>query len=165
MASIKFKGLFTVTCYDKDGNFKWKEENKNLIVNEGLYHILDVIFTSAAQTDPWYTGLCSASPSPSAADTMASHSGWVEFTDYDEATRPEFSDSRTLSQVDNDGSEAEFTINVDSSTVGGAFLTSDNTVGGSSGTLLCASAFTAGNRAVNSGDTLKVEYQFSASSS
>jgi hypothetical protein len=47
-------------------------------------------------------------------------------------------------------------------TIAGAFLTSDNTKGGTSGILFSASTFQApGARAVVSGDTLNVTYEFS----
>lgn len=163
MAGIKFKGFWVIKCYDRYGKLKWRTKQKNLVVDEGIQHILDVTFDSAAQNATWYTGLTSASPSPSASDSMSSHSGWVEFTDYSEATRPEYIDSRTENQVDNDGNEAEFNINSDG-TIGGAFLTSNSTKGGSSGVLLCATSFNAGNRTLSSGDIVKVEYQFTGSS-
>jgi len=54
-----------------------------------------------------------------------------------------------------------FTIN-GTTTVGGAFLTSNNTKGGTTGTLFSASDFTApGDRSVVNGDTLNVLYSFS----
>jgi hypothetical protein len=46
--------------------------------------------------------------------------------------------------------------------VGGAFLTSDNTKGGTTGTLFSAADFSApGDRSVVNGDTLNVTYTFS----
>jgi hypothetical protein len=46
--------------------------------------------------------------------------------------------------------------------VGGAFLTSNNTKGGTTGTLFSAVDFSApGDRSVVSGDTLTVTYTFS----
>jgi hypothetical protein len=56
---------------------------------------------------------------------------------------------------------ATFTINA-TVTVGGAFLTSDNTKGGTSGVLFSAADFESpGDRAVVSGDTVTVTYTFS----
>ena len=60
----------------------------------------------------------------------------------------------------NSASPATFSIN-GTTTVGGAFLTSNNTKGGSTGTLFSASDFTGGDRSVVSGDTLTVTYTFS----
>jgi hypothetical protein len=44
--------------------------------------------------------------------------------------------------------------------VAGAFLTTDNTKGGTAGTLFSASDFTGGDRLLQSGDTLNVTYTF-----
>ena len=54
-----------------------------------------------------------------------------------------------------------FTMNA-SGTIAGAFVTTDNTKNGTSGTLFSAGNFTVGDRAVVSGDTLNVTYTFSA---
>jgi len=63
--------------------------------------------------------------------------------------------------IDNSGSVAVFSIN-NTVTVGGAFLTSDDTKGGTSGILFSAADFQSpGDRNVVSGDTLNVTYQFS----
>jgi hypothetical protein len=65
------------------------------------------------------------------------------------------------SVITNSASVAVFSIN-GTTTVGGAFLTSNNTKGGTTGILFSASDFTApGDRAVVSGDTLNVTYTFS----
>jgi hypothetical protein len=161
-----FSGRFDVECFDKDGNLKWKDYIENIVTNEGLNHILDILFVSAtAQVDPWYVGLIDATPSPAAGDTAAgidtSAQVWGEVQTYDEAVRQTYTDVRTAQSVDNSASKAVFTIS-GSVTVGGAFMISDSTKGGTSGTLLCAGAFTGGNRAVVDNDTLNVTYTFTA---
>jgi hypothetical protein len=63
--------------------------------------------------------------------------------------------------ITNSASPAAFNIN-GSTTVGGAFLTSNNTKGGTTGTLFSAADFSApGDRTVANGDTLNVTYTFS----
>ena len=85
IAGLLVGGVFTVKCYGPDGQLKWQDTAYNMVVNEGLQHILDILFVSAtSQVDPWYVGLTEASPSPAAADTLATHGGWTEFTDYTE---------------------------------------------------------------------------------
>jgi hypothetical protein len=65
--------------------------------------------------------------------------------------------------VTNSASKATFNINA-TATVGGAFLTSDDTKGGSTGTLFSAADFQSpGDRSVVNGDTLTVTYTFSLS--
>ena len=160
-------GVFTVTCFDKDGNLKWEAQSHNLVVNVGLQDMNTKYFKGSAYTAAWYIGLYGSGSTndPAAGDTMSSHSGWTEVTDYSQATRPAatFGTATTAdpSVIDNSGSVAVFSIN-GTTTVGGAFLTSDNTKGGTSGTLFSAADFQSpGDRSVVNGDTLNVTYQFS----
>jgi len=160
-------GVFTVTCFDKDGNLKWEAQSHNLVVNVGLQDMNTKYFKGSAYTAAWYIGLYGSGSTndPAAGDTMSSHSGWTEVTDYSQSTRPAatFGTATTAdpSVIDNSGSVAVFSIN-GTTTVGGAFLTSDNTKGGTSGTLFSAADFQSpGDRSVVNGDTLNVTYQFS----
>jgi hypothetical protein len=164
---IKGGGVFTVTCFDKDGNLKWEAKSHNLVVNVGLQDMNAKYFSGSGYTAAWYIGLygSGASNDPAASDTMASHAGWTEDTTYSNATRPActFGTASTAdpSVIDNSGSVAVFNIN-GTTIIGGAFLTSDSTKGGSSGTLFSAADFQSpGDRSVTSGDTLNVTYQFS----
>ena len=164
---IKGGGVFTVECFDKDGNHKWTAKSPNLVVNVGLADMNDKYFSGSGYTAAWYLGLYGAASSndPAAGDTMASHAGWTEVTDYSQSTRPACTfGSATVadpSVIDNSGSVAVFSIN-NTVTVGGAFLTSDDTKGGTAGILFSAADFQApGDRNVVSGDTLNVTYQFS----
>lgn len=164
---IRGGGVFTVQCHDKDGNLKWEAKSPNLVVNVGLKDMNDKYFTGSGYTATWYLGLYGAglTNNPAAGDTMASHAGWTEVIAYSQATRPAatFSAATTAdpSVISNTGSPAVFSIN-GSTTVGGAFLTSDNVKNGTSGILFSAADFQApGDRAVVSGDTINVTYQFS----
>ncbi len=163
---VKAGGFFVVECFDKDGNLKWKEENHNLVVNVGLQDMNAQYFTGSSYTAAWYIGLygAGASNTPAASDTMSSHAGWTEVTDYSQSTRPTCTfgvpTTSDPSVATNTASPASFSIN-GTTTVGGAFLTSNNTKGGTSGTLFSASDFTGGDRSVVSGDTLTVTYTFS----
>jgi hypothetical protein len=165
--SMSAKGRFIVECFDKDGNLKWREDNENLVVNVGLQDMNTQYFKGATYTAAWYIGLygAAASNNPAASDTMASHAGWTEVTTYSNATRPAvtFGTATTAnpSVISNSASVAVFNIN-GTTTVGGAFLVTNSTKGGSTGTLFSASDFQSpGDRAVVNGDTLNVTYQFS----
>lgn len=160
-------GVYHVECRDKDGNLKWTAESKNLVVNVGLQYMAGTALTSVTQITTWYLGLygSGATNSPAAGNTMASHTSWTEVTDYSNANRvtASFATATTASPsvVTNTASPAVFNIN-GTTTVGGAFLTSDNTKGGSTGTLFSAADFgSPGDRSVVSGDTLSVTYTFS----
>ena len=161
------KGVYTMQCFDKDGNLKWEAECPNLVVNVGLQDMNNKYFLGSAYTATWYIGLygSGASNSPAAGDTMASHAGWTEVVPYSQATRPActFATPTTAnpSVATNSASPAVYSINA-TSTVGGAFLVSDNTKSGSTGILYSASDFTSpGDRSVVSGDTLNVTYTLS----
>lgn len=164
--TAKATGRFLMECYDKDGLLKWSAESQNLVVNVGLQYMAGTALTSTAQITTWYIGLygAGASNTPAAGDTMSSHAGWTEVTPYAGA-RPTATFAAATnanpSVVTNSASPAAFTINA-TQTVGGAFLVSNSTAGGSSGTLFSAADFQSpGDRSVVSGDTLNVTYTFS----
>lgn len=165
--SAKATGKYTVECFDKDGNLKWKAETPNLVVNVGLQYMAGAALTSTTQITTWYLGLygAGASNTPAATDTMSSHIGWTENTTYSNANRPTATfvaaTNANPSVVTNSASPATFNIN-GTATIGGAFLTSSNTKGGTTGTLFSAADFQApGDRSVVNGDTLNVTYTFS----
>ena len=86
---------------------------------------------------------------------MASHAGWSESTVYSNANRPTFTPGAVSGQsVDNSASKAVFNIN-GSATITGAFMTTNNTKGGSTGILIGGGEFAA-SRGVANGDTLNV---------
>lgn len=163
----KATGKFLVECFDKDGNLKWRAEESNLVVNVGLQYMAGTALTSTAQITTWYIGLygAGASNTPAATDTASSHAGWTEVTPYSNSTRPAASFTAATnanpSVVTNSGTPASFSINA-TATVGGAFLISNSTKGGTTGTLFSAADFQSpGDRSVVSGDTLNVTYTFS----
>lgn len=167
--TAKATGRFTLECRDKDGNLKWSLEESNLVVNTGLKYMAGSALVGETPITTWYIGLYGAASSntPAAGDTAASHSGWTEVTPYSNATRPAatFAASTTAnpSVVTNSASPASFAINA-TETIGGAFLISNNTKGGTTGTLFSAADFQSpGDRNVSSGDTLNVVYTFSLS--
>jgi hypothetical protein len=165
-------GAFTVTCTDADGNLRWEETFKNLVVNVGKADLLNKYFAGTSYTAAWYLGLVDGGTSPTynAADTMASHAGWVENTGYSQATRPAAAFGAASASGGGAGSAGTgtiatsataFSINsvvLPSGTIAGAFLTSNSTKSGTTGTLYSAGSFTTGNRTVLSGDTLNVTY-------
>jgi hypothetical protein len=165
--AVKAGGVFAIRCHDENGNLKWEAESHNLVVNAGLKDMNDKYFTGSAYTAAWFIGVygAGASNNPAAGDTAASHAGWTEVTAYSNATRPAatFAAATTAdpSVITNSASPASFSIN-GTTTVGGAFLISNNTKGGTTGVLFSAADFSSpGDRAVVSGDTLTVTYTFS----
>jgi hypothetical protein len=158
-------GVFTIQCFGQDGNLKWEEKNHNLVVNQGLKDMNDKYFSGSAYTAAWYLGLITGPGSGTtiaAADTLASHTGWTEYTDYTGNRQAVTFGAATLadpSVISNSASPNAFIITAPGGTVAGAFLASVAT--GSSGILFSASDFQSpGDRAVVAGDTLNVTYQF-----
>lgn len=167
--SLKATGKYIVECFDKDGNPKWTAETPNLVVNVGLQYMAGSALVATTQITSWYVGLygAGASNTPAASDTASSHIGWTENTSYSEATRPlanfAAATAANPSVVTNTSNKAVFTMNA-TTTIGGAFLISNNTKGGTTGTLFSAADFQSpGDRAVVNGDILNVTYQFSLS--
>jgi hypothetical protein len=167
MEKMLASGWFHVLCYDENGDLKWEEGNDNLVVNTGIQYMAGTALTSVTQVTTWYLGLVTGPGSGTtfaAGDTMASHAGWTEFTGYSQANRVTavFATATTAnpSVVTNSASVAVFSINA-GGTVAGAFLTTNNTKSGTTGTLFSGSDFTGGDRTVVNGDTLNVTYTFS----
>jgi hypothetical protein len=158
-------GVFHFKCYDKDGNLKWEDKAHNLVVNEGLQNMNDEYFTGSTYTAAWYLGLVDGPGSGNtyaAGDTLASHIGWTENTDYTGNRKTATFGTPTTadpSVIDNSGSPAQFSM-TGTATIAGAFLASVDT--GTSGVLFSVSNFQSpGDRSVVSGDTLNVTYEFS----
>lgn len=151
---------WTWECW-RNGELLWTAEYDNLVVTLGLNALLDNTFNAAAGSVAWYVGLKSAG-SVAAGDTMSSHAGWTEVEVYDEATRVTWTKNGAASAgaMSNSSSKATFTIN-DTVTVAGGFLTSNNTKGGTTGTLFGAGDFSP-SRDVVAADVLNVTVSLSA---
>lgn len=158
-------GVFTVQCFDQDGNLKWETQEHNLVVNQGLKYMNDTFFRGSAYTAAWYLGLIAGPGSGtaySANDTLASHAGWTEFTNYAGDRGALTLDAATLADpsVATNSAPLSYTITGGGGVVAGAFLT--NVATGTSGILFSESDFQSpGDRTVVSGDTLNVTYTFS----
>ena len=164
-ASMMAGGVYHVQCFDKDGNLKWEDKAHNLVVNQGLKDMNDKYFSGAAYTAAWYLGLVTGPGSGTtfaAGDTLASHAGWTEFTNYSGNRGAVTFGAATTADpsVITNPAPVQFTITGAGGTVAGAFLASVAT--GTSGILFSESDFQSpGDRAVVSGDVLNVTYQFS----
>lgn len=168
--SAFIRNRYDIECHDADGNLKWIDHVDNIFVNAGLNDLLNKYLKGSSYTAAFYVGLLSSTPTVAAADTMLSHGGWTEVTDYLNSPdrRPTLTLGTVASQsVNNSASKAVFAI-TGTVTVGGIFITTSNTrINGSpiAGTLIAAGAFTGGNRSLINGDTLSVTITITASSS
>jgi len=163
------KGRFVVEHW-RDGEKIGEYDMPNTIVNEGKNSLLDVMFHAATQITTWYLGLVNTGATIVVGDTYAQingTNGWDEFTDYDEATRQEWTEGASSSQTITNATPIVFTISA-TGTVYGLFLVGggtdpevkDDAAGG--GVLWAAAAFASGEVAVLDNDQLKVTYTVSA---
>jgi len=140
-------------AFDKDGNLKWVEEVHNLVTTVGKTDIIDKYFKGSAYTAAFFMGLKDNAQTPAVGNTMSSHGTWAEVTGYASATRPAITFG-TTSAGSNTATAVPFSINA-TVTIGGAFIVTDSTKGGTTGTLYAATDFAA-PRSLISGDTLNV---------
>jgi hypothetical protein len=166
MAMIR-KSHYSVDCYDANGVLKWHDEFDNLVTYAGLSDSLQQHFKGSAYTALWYVGITSGSVFAQ-SDTMASHPGWTEATNYSQASRPVLtlgavSSGITPATVDNSASKAVFSIN-GSGNVFGAFLTTGSVIGtsGSTGTLYGEGLLASGMRSVQNLDSLSITLTLTA---
>ena len=158
-------GVYTVVCHDANGKLKWSDSFHNLVVNQGLQDMNSKYFSGSGYTAAWYLGLVTGPGSGNtyaAGDTLASHAGWTENTNYaGNRKAATFGTATTAdpSVINNSGSPAVFTMNANAQTIAGAFLCSVSS--GTSGVLFSVGNFVGGNKIVDSGDTLTVTYEFS----
>lgn len=169
MPNIKLGDIFLVECFDRHGNLKWTDTIKNLVVNEGLDDALDKYLKGSGYTAAHYVGLADGTPNFQAADTAAQIGGtnaWAEVTAYDEAVRQTATWGAVSGQsVNNSANKAVFTISANGTTIGGAFLATVSTKGGTTGVLYGGGAFTGGDKSLDDNDVLNVTVTASASAS
>ena len=177
--TVGIEGAYHVMCRDAEGNVKWEQEFPNLVNAVGKQLMLDTLLSGSAYTTVGpYLGLISgASPTFAASDTMTSHAGWTEFTNYtvsSSAVRgtPSFasatSTGTTPTNVTSKTATAiTYTITGAGGTVGGCFLVTGtgavSTQGSTAGTLYSAGAF-ATAKVTTAGDTVSVTYSTTATS-
>lgn len=140
-------------------------EYDNLVVDQGLTSMLGVYLGAATQLPNWYCGLFEGNYTPVAgvtASTIASAS--TETTAYTSATRVAYTPAAAAAKsITNSASRATFVFNADK-TIYGAFLISDSTKSGTSGTLFSAARFTSSKTVANL-DELLLTYSFTLASS
>lgn len=163
VSELAVGGKFVID-HMRDGELIDREELSNLVVNEGLNHILDVVLHGASPVGTWYLGLFEANYTPVATVTAATiAAAATECTAYDESTRVAYDEAAPSGQsITNAASKATFTMNA-TKTIYGAFLVSASAKSATTGVLLSAARF-GSSKAVVDDDQLLLTYTFSASS-
>lgn len=160
-ALIPLKGRWKLQICNPDGSVRYEEDVTNQVVDEGANSILGIMFHGDTQITTWYVGIVdNASFSAfSNSDTMGSHAGWIEFTNYSEANRVTWSPGASSGRAITNGTAFQFTI-AGSGTLKGIFVTSNNTKSGTSGKLWSVAAF-GSLQTVNTSDLVKLVYTVS----
>jgi hypothetical protein len=161
VAGVTIAQAYEFWAYDKDGNLKWTASiPHNMVMTEGLNAYLACTLKTGACTPTLYMGLVTGPGSGTTyalGNTLASHAGWTENTDYTGNRQAVVLGSISGGSVSNAASKAVFPI-TGSATIAGAFVCSAAT--GTSGTLYGGDDFTGGDRSVVSGDTVNGQVTF-----
>ena len=158
--SMAIEGYYTAVCYDANGNVKWEEDIHNVVTTVGKNATLDGILGNSAQ-GAVVMGL-KGTGTAVAADTMTSHSTWLEVG---LANAPTYSGNRPAPTFSAASAGSKTTSSAVSfsmtgtGTVAGCFIN----IGGSAtkdtttGVLFSAGDFSS-SKSVVSGDTIAVTY-------
>lgn len=158
------RARFDLVCRKPCGAVRWRETAHNLVTDAGINDVLEKYLKGSSYSAAFYVGLTDGTPTPAAGDTMSSHAGWAEVTAYDEAARQTLTLGSVASKtVNNSASVATFTISTNGTTIGGAFVATNGTKGGTTGVLLNIAAFSAGDKSADDGDTLEVTVTYTGS--
>jgi len=152
--------------FDRINGGDW-QRTPNLIVNEGLSHILNVALGATAKPAGYFLALFSGSASPAnnwtAANFASVASEIVSMTEgYTGPTRPAWTSANTSgNSIDNMDAVASLTIATTSQlNVTGAALLTNSTRGGTTGALISATKYPVA-RVFQDGDTYDVGYRVS----
>lgn len=159
-SKLDFEGIFNFELY-RNKKLIEKFNFSNGITKVGKNYILNAGFNSGSiiAQGSWVISLIDGATTPtlSAEDTMGSHGGWSEFTDYSESTRQAWGPSTATAQLVTNASLVVFNISADG-TVAGIMICSNNTKAGTSGTLWSTGLFPSALPVVGSVDDIKVTY-------
>lgn len=154
--------------FDRVNGGEW-QCSPNLVVNEGLAHILNVALGAKAKSPGYYLALFGGSTAPAANWTAANFASVaaeiVSLTEgYTNATRPQWNPSEsTGNSIENLAAVASVTIATTSQlNVTGAALLTNSTRGGTSGVLISATKYAAA-RTFQNGDVYELSYRLSLS--
>jgi hypothetical protein len=172
---IQLGGFFHAECFGPDGELKWQDDMKNIVPDAALTAFLDILYRAQTPATTLYMGLVDNSgfTAFAAGDTMASsgHTGWTEVTPGTGYTTTG-SNRLTWTPVAAAAKSISNTVTTNfpilgTFTIKGAFLTNlQSGTGASPANYIAAeAAFSGGTQAVNNGDTLKVTYTVSATTS
>ena len=157
---LKFRNPIKLQIVYPDGTIE-EETVLNGVTDEGRQYILDVGLVDGTKLPTWHIGLIASAGFTAVddTDTLASHSGWSEETAYTEATRLQWVPVANGNQLAN---SVAISFNfVAEGTLEGILVASENTKGGSTGTLWATGVF-ASSRVIPAGTAINIIYQIEA---
>jgi len=144
---------------------EWDSENQ--VVNEGLDYVLGTALKGVSSISTWYIGVYANTYAVSGTETASDVSGLTgEFnTEISEATRITWPSDAVQNQVvTNTGDAIVTSASIGDIVVRGAFLISENTKLGITGTLFCITNYDS-PKTLSLGDKLYITYSVAATSS
>lgn len=145
----------------------WEKEGDNLIVDEGIAHILNVALGGKAKVPSYHLALFSGSANPAANWTAANFTAAAneiisQSEGYTAATRPTWTSADTAGRaIDNMAAVASVTFATAAQVnVTGAALLTSSVRGGTTGVLISASKYAAA-RSFQNNDTYDIGYRLS----
>jgi len=166
LETFRFGGVFGME-HIREGKVIHEESFHNVFTDEGLNHMLNVLFANASQEDSWYICTFQDNVTPVGGDTYVSKGFTETNTGIDETYRPTYTDVVSSKTVTNSASKATFTYNTTLTIYGAAILgypgTDSSNYGrtkgnnNAGGVYLCGGKFAA-SRAVVDDDVINVTY-------
>lgn len=158
---IKVRGIWRID-HMRDGKLLHSQEKKNIVVNQGLDHILNTEFCGGSAIGTWYIGVYKGNYAPIGTDTAATFPGNAQESNSYGQVRSQFQAAEANQSANNNASPAVFTFTA-ADTIYGAFLISSQAVGSAQGVLFSAVSFGTA-RAVIANDQLSIQYGVVAAS-
>jgi hypothetical protein len=156
VARMLFGGDFGLEVFDKKGRRINTAIAENGITDQGLTDLLTTYFDEGTPITTWYFGLIAGTGTLAATDTLASHAGWTEFTDYTGDRKAWVPDAPSARAIGNT-TTSDFAI-TGTGTLKGAFLGGAET--GTSSILWSTGLFNS-DVPVENGNTIKLSYALS----
>jgi len=157
---VRAAGFVDARAYNPNGVLFWEDLNlHNIVVNQGLDHVLDTQLSGGTPVTTWYVELIDGGPPTLVAgDTYQSHAGWTEVTNYTGERQTWVDGGVSAQSVSNSGSPASFAI-LGAVTVGGVALVSFATKSDvSTGKFMYSEVAFSSDRGLDTGDTLEITY-------
>lgn len=162
-APLMLEGLIGIRHRDKHGRIisDW-EWSQNTVMETWRTAVLERAYRTPQATPVFFfipIDLTSFT-AIAAADTLASHAGWLESTDYDEATRQAWTPGAAAAQSITNPTPATITATAGFTCHGLALVAENSTKGNTATGILVSAGVLAADKILAAGETLDMTYQY-----